>query len=187
MILIWCWIQLQVRGTQTAQGLGTPDFAAPESGKRGMQRLWTSEQMFMAWPRPCCSCCIVRVLLREEIPRDRSSTRLKRRAQSGKCSDERQSTPAKRTSTVAEFCSALEAALQVKESPAVSRRPCWRKQVETAPTRPHSWCQNEISYKKPGPAEQRLQWGRNRWVSCGYYGSSGEHQESADPADAESQ
>lgn len=153
-----------VRGTQTAQGLGTPDFAAPEQARDAAavdQRAdvygLAQTMLFVLHSQSFAEGRDPQRLILDQVETTSAVREVLRRAT--------EYSPAKRTSTVAEFCSALEAALQVKESPAVFAPPVLVKQVETAPTpSPFVVPKNERATSKPGPAEQRLQWGRNRWV-----------------------
>lgn len=155
-----------VRGTQTAQGLGTPDFAAPEQTRNAAavdQRadvyglaqtvlFVLNSQIFIEERDP-------QKPILDQIEMTSAVREVLRRAT--------EYFPAKRTSTVVEFCAALESALQVKESPAVVAPSVSVKQVETEPpASPVLLPDIQLDTSKPGPAALRRQWGRNRWLGA---------------------
>ena len=117
-----------VRGTQTAQGFGTPDFSAPEQARNAAavdQRAdvysLAQTMLFVLHSQSFTEGRDPQISILDRIEPTSAVREVLRRAT--------EYSQAKRTSTVAEFCAALEAALQVKESPAVFA-PATRRDIE---------------------------------------------------------
>ena len=182
------------RGTQTSQGLGTPDFAAPEQARnagRVDQRAdvfgLAQTMLFVLHGQSWSEGRDPQTPLLDQIETTRAVKEVLRRAT--------EYYPANRTSTVAKFCEELEAALKVRESPAVVAVPVQVTQVATesapdavfAPTPvtvpdvTPKLAPTVVTESKsealgaltplpvpptsvPGPAERRLPWGKNRWL-----------------------
>lgn len=124
------------RGTQTYQGLGTPDFAAPEQVRnagRVDQRAdvygLAQTMLFVLHGQSWSEGRDPQTPLLDQIETTRAVKEVLRRAT--------EYYPANRTSTVAKFCDELEAALKVRESPAVVAVPVPVKvmpvEIESAP------------------------------------------------------
>jgi serine/threonine protein kinase len=118
------------RDTQTSQGLGTPDFAAPEQARNAVrvdQRAdvygLAQTMLFVLHGQSWSDGRDPQTPLLDQIETTRAVKDVLRRAT--------EYYPAKRTSTVAKFCEELEAALQVRESPTVVAVPVHVAQVET--------------------------------------------------------
>ena len=192
------------RDTQTSQGLGTPDFAAPEQARNAVrvdQRAdvygLAQTMLFVLHGQSWSDGRDPQTPLLDQIETTRAVKDVLRRAT--------EYYPAKRTSTVAKFCEELEAALQVRESPTVVAVPVHVAQVETesapdadlqptpvtvpdvtpqpaplvvspAPTVVTESKSEAVGVlgtplpvpptSAPGPAERRLQWGKNRWLGA---------------------
>ena len=180
------------RGTQTAQGLGTPDFAAPEQVRnagRVDQRAdvygLAKTMLFVLHGQSWSEGLDPGTPLLDLIATTRAVKDVLRRAT--------EYYPANRTSSVAKFCAELEVALQVRESPAVVAGLVPEAVLEPTPVtvpdvtpKPAPLVVTPVlkvvteskveapgvlgttipvpPTSAPGPAERRHEWGRNRWL-----------------------